>query len=74
MADKTATSTNKERQFEVAVEGSRANSDHINVDAETADQAFEKAKKKAQRSRYDVETPINAIEAYDTDNGVTHHP
>lgn len=59
------------RKFKVPVKGLRGGTDHITVNAESSDQAFEKAEEKAQRSK-PIEPPVTAIEAYDTVNGVTH--
>ena len=59
------------REYKVPVKGLRGGTDHVTVNAETTDQAFEKAEEKAQRSK-PIVPPVTAIEAYDTVNGVTH--
>ena len=57
------------RDYEVGVEGMGGDYEHVQVDADSPEEAFEKGEKNYSR---DLEEPVNAYQAFEIGAGVTH--
>lgn len=63
------------REFEVGVEGFDGDFEHITVEAESPEEAYDKAVDEVQGSIFfDLEDPVHAYQAYELEKGVTHTP
>lgn len=57
------------RRFEVGIEGMGGDYEHVHVEATSPRRAFEKAE---HESSHGLIGPVNAYQAFDEENGVTH--